>query len=191
MDDDYPLPLQRSRLNEKPDSDGPGIYFIFLKAEKDLIPFSVGPERLAYIGKSESTIEARNHATYENSSYSTLRRSLGAILRAANYLPDGSVCRRNSRERLSGKALRKAIQNYRFCDASERALRLWMIENLTYGYQIVRAAKEGIEELEKRYIKHWNPVLNLVYCRHPQKGKLEDLRRECREAARRNDGEND
>jgi len=177
--DRYALPPNTFSMEHKPDPDGPGIYFIFLKERNALGVFSPGPDRLLYIGKSESKIEARNHAEYEDSSPSTLRRSLGAILRS-NSFPDHAVFPRKSKRSLSGKALKKAIQNYRFSDESEAFLSEWMIGHLTYDYDITAAGVEEIKAMERKYISQWNPVLNLTYCNHRLKVELQQLREQCR-----------
>jgi hypothetical protein len=180
------LPGTRYPLDQKPEPDGLGIYFIFLKNGVPLGSFSTSQDMPIYIGKSESSIAARNHASYPTSSSSTLRRSLGAILRIADKnFPDQQVFPRNSRMRLSGKSLQRALQNYRFSDKSESFLRGWMIKNLEYGYEIVRTGVDEIRIRECGYIQEWNPILNLDYCSHPKKQELKELRKECREEAER------
>jgi hypothetical protein len=183
MNDCFALPTVRYRLDQKPDTDGPGIYFVFLNSKVSLDPFSLRPERLIYIGKSESTIEARNHANYRSSSSSSLRRSLGAILRE-KHLPDNYVFPRNSNGIQSEDALKKSIQHYRFSEKSESWLSFWMLDNLSYGYEIISAGVNEIRARERQHIQRWNPILNLTFCRHQQKGPLETLRKQCRDGAR-------
>jgi hypothetical protein len=183
MRESFTLPLKTFSMDQKPDSDGPGIYFIFLRERSELGGFVAGKERLIYIGKSESTIEARNHANYSASSSSTLRRSLGAILRAS--FPDTEIFPRTSTMRLSGKGLEKATQNFRFSEQSEVKLGRWMLENLEYGYEIIKASAKEIRAQEKHYIEHWKPILNLTNCCHPEGKRVKELRKQCREEAMR------
>jgi hypothetical protein len=171
------IPDLRYRPTEYPPNDGPGIYFIFSNEDSLLPDFDVDTTRLLYIGKCESSFEARNHFQAENSAKSTLRRSLGSILRAEMALLHQVLPRRTL-----GKITRKSIQNYRFSEAGERWLSEWMLTNLSYGFMPVLT---GIRSLERQYIEKWKPVLNLIYCNNPHKGKLEKLREECRNEASR------
>jgi hypothetical protein len=179
MKDECLIPTERMPLDEPLHSDGPGIYFIFLNSGISLEDFPVGESRLLYIGKAESAIAARHHAHYETSAQSTLRRSLGAILRRGRALfPDFSVLPRKS----EGKITEKAIQSYRFTEESECILSDWMLKNLTFCYRIV---KTGIRDLERCYIKKWNPILNLTHSKNSHRRTLEELRRQCRVEARK------
>jgi N-carbamoylputrescine amidase len=120
---------------EFPEQKGPGLYAVFLKKDSSLSVIEVEDNsRLLYIGKSESSIEVRKHCSYPNSSASTLRRSLGAILKQdpkqelkLSAFPCGF-------KRNAGP---KDIQNYRFDEKGEKELSEWMNKNLEFSYLLL------------------------------------------------------
>ncbi|MDP3263355.1 MAG: hypothetical protein U1E06_11955 [Tabrizicola sp.] len=58
-----------------------GIYALFLESGS-LRGIEPSADGLLYIGKTGSSLTARNHFLHPSSGFSTLRRSLGAILKA-------------------------------------------------------------------------------------------------------------
>lgn len=160
---------------EDPPRDGAGIYAIFLKETASLPDIEVGPSKLLYVGKSESSLEARDHFRYPKSSSSTLRRSLGAILKQ-----DLKLC---AQPRGFKKiATKKNIANYRFDPTGEARLSDWMNKNLAYSYVLLES---DISAFERRCIGKLQPPLNLTLWKNPQRNEVANLRRICRDEASR------
>ena len=72
------------RPDEDP-PDKPGVYAFHLSNPDALKQIRVEPSRLLYIGMAGSSLKNRNHLEHKNSASSTLRRSLGALLRAEKH----------------------------------------------------------------------------------------------------------
>lgn len=135
-----------------------------------------------YVGKSESNLRARDlqtHFTTGESGRSTLRRTLGAILK--DELSLKCIPRKDRNPTC------KDFECYRFRDDGEERLTLWMHTNLEVGY--VLAAPYGIpvkllEDLIKGALK---PPLNLdpAYRKaNPFAATLMAMRKACVEEAR-------
>jgi hypothetical protein len=161
--------------------DGPGLYFLFLRKGSSLQGFVAGQDGLVYIGLSEKLAE-RCHAAYEISSPSTLRRSIGAILREAKII-NAEVLPRPFSAQAKPRTKRKAIQNFRFLPEAEVQLSKWITENIQSCFRPMQIPLTKLKELEKRYIKHWSPVLNIQHCSNCQRAQLEVLRAKCRAVA--------
>lgn len=76
---------------------------------------------LLYVGMTDQGLDARNHFQHLHSGFSTLRRSLGALLKEAlrlRAIPRGSG------------SIKSNVRNYRFTDEGERALSDWMNRHL-------------------------------------------------------------
>jgi hypothetical protein len=163
--------------NEFPQGKGPGLYAVFLKKHSTLPDFEVDDEpRLLYIGKSESSIEARNHCSYASSSPSILRRSLGAILKHKLKL---SAISRGFKKNGGPKD----FQNFRFDEKGEARLSKWMLRNLEFSYLRLEKNIKEIRESEHQWIKRCNPPLNIQISKHEMRMKLADLRKICRDEA--------
>lgn len=155
-----------------PAMDSPGLYALLLAEGTQLSTLSVTPTRLLYIGMTDTSLEVRNHFKYPTSGFSTLRRSLGALLK----------------DELGLQALPRApgpsktnTTNYRFDAAGELRLTAWMRQHLTYGYAPIR---HEIEEHEACLIRELEPPLKLKGWRNPQRRRIMALRAECRNEAR-------
>src|SRR5438132_10713405 len=114
---------ERSKLQPPP---SPGVYAIYLRDLSALLPFGPGAEGLVYVGSSSSLREREFEAHFATgkTGFSTLRRSLGALLKQRFGLvavPRGSG---NSED---------DVANYRFTEAGETKLTVWMERNLHVG----------------------------------------------------------
>lgn len=157
----------RFRWDERPSSREAGIYAYFLESPDALRLISVAANGLLYIGMTESSLDARCHFDDPHSGFSTLRRSLGAILK----------------DRLRLRALPRApgpsrtnVLNYRFDADGEARLTHWMRENLTYSY---RETTGNIAAAEKDAILSACPPLNLKGWKNDQRDEIKRLRAVC------------
>src|SRR5208337_2093567 len=98
-------------------ADGPGVYAFFLTDPALFSGIDVDPSGLLYVGKTESSLDVRNHFAHKHSGFSTLRRSVGAILKQEELL--------KVIPRASGSSPTN-IRNYRFSPESEERLTAWM-----------------------------------------------------------------
>ena len=73
----------RARVDEVPAPSAPGVYAWFMRHDGHLGPFAVDSERPVYIGRSISLAERvwGNHFKSGSTGWSTLRRTLGAIMK--------------------------------------------------------------------------------------------------------------
>jgi hypothetical protein len=111
------------------------------------------------------------HFTTGQSGFSTLRRSIGAILRDDLKL--------KPRPRGTG-ASDTNYRNYRFDDAGERSLTKWMTTNLLIGAEPIDEPKL----IEKQLIALACPPLNLTHWANPDAPTIKAARKACVEAAR-------
>jgi hypothetical protein len=160
------------RAEEIPPVDGAGIYAFYLSSPGELPGVSIEPSGLIYLGMTDSSLEVRNHFNHEHSGFSTLRRSLGALLKTSLAL--------RAIRRGSGPS-RTNVQNYRFRDADELRLTEWMKAHLTYGFAVV---SHDIRAAERGLIAELRPPLNLTDWPNPQRRTLRALRDVCRQEAR-------
>lgn len=159
----------------------PGIYAFMLKKNAHLNEFG-GPNQVLYVGIAKDSLKKRdlgNHFNSKSTGRSTLRRSIGAILKQEFKL---TVTSRN------GTNSRKEILNYKFNTNGEKLLTDWMNENLIVGYwkdeHSITYSK--LRDLEAEVIKFLKPTLDLdartkkynIYA-----DKLDLLREICREQA--------
>ncbi len=153
-----------------------GVYAYFLSGEtKSIGDFSAGRGGLIYVGASSnlSIRELDAHFKSKNTGFSTLRRSLGAILRdelALTAIPRGS-----------GKS-KSDVTNYRFRSDGEARLTAWMTAKLT------RSAREleNEERIEGELIRRLEPLLNLKGWPNPHRNAIKRLRKQCADEARAN-----
>lgn len=161
------------RPSELPICSSRGIYAIWLIDADDLPPIAVGTNRLLYVGMTEHGLDARNHFHHDHSGFSTLRRSLGAVLKeelGLKALPRGPGASKSN------------VRNYRFDDDGERALTRWMNGALNVS-QV--ALDIDVAVLEKELIRSMEPPLNLTGWPNPQRALLKKLRASCKEEAAR------
>jgi hypothetical protein len=150
-----------------------GVYAIYLRSKGLLARFAEGANGVVYIGRSTNLAdrEFEQHFSSENTGFSTLRRSLGAILKRSLALqaiprapgPSESNCR-----------------NYRFLADGEAKLTKWMCDHLEVGV----FAWSKSEELEKFLTKELRPLLNLKGWPNPHRDEIKQLRKVCADEAR-------
>ncbi|MEN2398370.1 GIY-YIG nuclease family protein [Flavobacterium sp. MC2016-06] len=134
----------------------PGIYSFILKKNSNLKEFGAS-DQVLYVGIAKDSLKKRdlgNHFNNMGTGRSTLRRSLGAILKKDLGLTAFS---RN------GKNSKREIINYTFDVNGEVALTKWILQNLNIGYwkdeQSFPYSK--LRELEEEVIKLLRPTLDL------------------------------
>jgi hypothetical protein len=115
--------------------------------------------------------ELEQHFCSTSTGRSTLRRSIGALLRG----------------QLSLKATPRApgpsetnVRNYRFDPDGEARLTDWMCEHLEVG---VHASAE-YRDLEDCLVQQLRPLLNLTKWPNPRRAEIRRLRRACADEAR-------
>jgi hypothetical protein len=150
--------------------DGAGVYAFFLAGPTVLAGMRIEPRGLIYVGAADSSGDVRDQFAYADSGFSTLRRSLGALLKEQlrlNAIPRG---------------LRQpeTTRNYRFCDGSEQRLTLWMRANLRYGFVVL---PREVKSVARALIADLGPPLNLIHWPNPQGPYLRALRAICRDEA--------
>jgi hypothetical protein len=162
----------------------PGLYAFILSDKSNLKEFGKG-RQVIYVGKAEDSLTKRDLKTHfvdKKTGRSTLRRSIGAILKTAfNF----TAYTRN------GTLKQVAIDNYRFDNESETRLTFWMKENLEIGYWEYDELAENRElyDIEKDLIIKLRPTLDLdgrtkkynIYAEN-----LTALRQICKDEARQN-----
>jgi hypothetical protein len=102
-----------------PRSERSGVYAFFLTSSTTFCGIRLHASGLLYVGMTESSLDVRNHFTHERSGFSSLRRTLGAVLKqqlGLQAIPRGPGCSKTN------------IDNYRFSDSGERKLSKWMNE---------------------------------------------------------------
>lgn len=163
----------------------PGIYALFLVDEVDLGSFGrLG--RLIYIGIAKKSLQDRDFAQHFRSGQtgcSTLRRSLGAILKTnlrLKAIPRG------------GQNDSKRFDNYKFTDPGEQRLTRWMEDNLEIGYWVpgTTLTYEQLRAKEEKVTIEQKPSLDLdrrTRRFNPQAQKLDNLRGICKAEARKNE----
>jgi hypothetical protein len=164
----------RYQAGEVPHVDDCGVYAFFITNPAALSGVTVNAAGLLYVGMTESCLDVRNHFTHQHSGFSSLRRTLGALLKqelALQAIP-----------RATGRSL-KDIENYRFTEKNEVQLTEWMTKHLAYTFAV--AAGKEVVRVEDRLIKTMQPPLNLNRWPNPQGKHLRALRDVCRDEARR------
>lgn len=163
----------------------PGIYAIFLADKVHLGNFG-RPGRLIYIGIAKKSLQDRDFAQHFRSGQtgrSTLRRSLGAILKTdlrLKAIPRG------------GKNDSKRFDNYRFTDPGEQRLTSWMEDSLEIGYWVSETTLtyDQLRAEEEKVTIEQRPTLDLdrrTRRYNPQAQKLSNLRGICRAEAKKNE----
>lgn len=169
------LNQSRSKPNNLNVKGSPGLYAIFLNDQRKLDPEAEEKEIVLYVGSS-SDLKARefeSHFTSENTGFSTLRRSIGAILKDELNL--------SAYPRSSGSS-ESNIRNYKFNSDGEDRLTDWMMENLEIGV----CPLVNYQDTEKEVINKLQPLLNLTHWDNPNRKQIKRLRKECAEEAKNN-----
>lgn len=164
--------------------EAPGIYAVWL-AKGGTLRGTVlrdwsgdGP---LYVGESANLAqrEARTHFASDGSGWSTLRRSVGALLRRALQL--------EAHPRGSGVS-RQDLTCYRFESKGERRLTAWMRENLALSWweddQPSRPSRQR-KDLETKMIRSLEPPLNLNKWNNPYRQHVKAERAVCTSGAER------
>ena len=170
------LSSSRSRPSNLISPEKPGIYAIYLREMDHNGWFADKAGEAVYVGVS-GNLKQRDfdtHFSSGKSGFSTLRRSLGAILR--NELELECYPR-------SPGASTTNVTNYKFDPAGEHRLTLWMAENLDIG---VCPTEDRIDDLEKLVISELRPLLNLKGWENPDRSAIRDLRSACKAEAENN-----
>ena len=158
-----------------PDQLEPGIYAIFAKSPNCLPDVTLPSNGLLYIGESVD-LEQRNHFKMKKSGFSTLRRSIGAILKKELNLVAVHRGKRPSKSN---------CECFCFADEGEQHLAQWMYRNLEYS---IFPFDGDTGTLEKEIISEEKPSLNLVKWPkgHPnsQKQKIQHFRNICKDEAK-------
>jgi len=168
--------MKRYRSHEIPEKTGPGVYWYFLKSGAVLPNVPVDQTGLLYVGKTK-TQSKRNHFRTATP-VSTLRRSLGAILK------DGLKLEAHCRGLGKKSSIEdKDATHYRFSPQGEGALSKWMEDNLEFSFEILEG---GIAERETAEIRQLRPPLNLDQWQNPNRELIMNLRKICSDEAKRN-----
>ncbi|WP_294538969.1 GIY-YIG nuclease family protein [uncultured Rhodoblastus sp.] len=163
--------LEKHRAQKIPASVGAGVYAFFLAEANVIDGLSVEPPGLIYLGMTDTSLEKRNHFHHAHSGFSSLRRSLGALLK--------EPLRLRAIPRAPGQSPSNT-RNYRFRDEDELRLTDWMKSHLTYGFANVEVAANMVE---KELIATLQPPLNLKGWPNPQRRHLLALRAVCKDEA--------
>ena len=154
------------------DSPYPGVYEIFVMDRTCLSGMDVGADRRIYIGKSLKLM-CRGHFDSENTGWSTLRRSLGAMLKEELGL--------EARPRRTDMD----CTNYQFDADGEGRLTMWMLTNLKATVHVFEGTDGGdsqvkreVKKYEDELIQKYKPPLNI---REFPNHVVEDRRKLCRE----------
>lgn len=161
------LTLQGRRYSAAEFPSSSGLYAPYLTDPAALSLMKSTPSGLLYVGMTGSSLAGRNHFVHKDSSSSSLRRSLGAILKYELNL--------QAIPRVSGET-DTDMSHYQFVQPGEQRLTDWMNEHLTYGFAVLH---NGIKDIEKELIAFFQPPLNLTDWPNPQKPKLRALRKAC------------
>ncbi len=146
---------------------GSGVYVIYAAQPNCLPIVPSGTSSALYVGMTEDGLDARNHFYHRHSGFSTLRRSLGALLKQKLSLV--------AEPRSLGASRSNAV-NYRFSNERERALSHWMTINLVLA-QMECGKDTGV--IEKQLILVLQPALNLVGWNNPYRASIKALRAAC------------
>ena len=166
-------------------STSPGIYAVFFFGTEFPLTTArtaIKNHSLIYIGKTESSQierDLRQHFSSGETGRSTLRRSIGAIVREHLDLKPQP---RNPSERSERK-----YRNYEFDAEGEDRLTDWMETNLGLSFYKYKKSPRKIEELEVELIGMTAPILNLK--NNPNNrwvSEIKALRSMCSQFARKN-----
>ena len=127
-----------------------------------------------YVGKSEENVRnrvSRTHLLRDRTGSSTLRRSIGALLREdLDLQPQPRSPKRSQRD----------ITNYKFASAGEARLTDWIATNL----RVVGLAVSEPAATETKLINNLRPPLNLTGWANPFKPMITSARKQCAAIAR-------
>jgi len=152
----------------------PGVYAWFLDDPRRLPTLPEQGTDPVYVGLS-SNLAVREYDTHfraGQSGFSTLRRSLGALLKGELNL--------KAQPRGAG-ASASNFRNYRFDDAGEHVLSAWMREHL----RVAVCPCADPDAIETEMIALASPPLNLTKWANPHAVEIKALRKACVDEAKR------
>ncbi len=133
-----------------------------------------------YIGKTEDSQSSRDKKTHfqsGKSGSSTVRRTLGALLREQLKL---EPIPRSDTEKSD-----KRFVNYAFTPEGEERLTTWMETNLSLSFWEYDGSVSGLRKIETEIILSVRPILNLTKNKlNSFKGEIISLRKTCANIAR-------
>lgn len=160
--------------------DAPGCYVLVADPEAmwELgLSAGSGPAAL-YVGKAEDSVHTRvskTHLVKDRTGSSTLRRSIGALLREELRLKPQSR---------SPKRTKRDMQNYKLDAAGEQRLSEWIAASI----RVCGVASSDPATTEAGLIRQLHPPLNLTKLggwTNPYKERIKRERKECAELARK------
>jgi hypothetical protein len=152
-----------------------GVYAWFLDEPSALPTLPDQGRDPIYVGMSSNLSERGDETHFRSgeSGFSTLRRSLGAVLK--------DELRLSPEPRGTGSS-RQNYRCYRFDDAGEERITAWMRSHLRVGI----AAVDSPETVETDLILLAQPPLNLTKWANPYRAEIKALRKACADEALRN-----
>lgn len=153
----------------------PGIYAWFL-CDTTLMPLlAADVYKPIYIGRAKelSKRTLRQHLESGGTCSSSLRRSLGALLKEKDQLDLTASHRGDGKNNTD-------YTNFLFSDAGEDRLTAWMHENLRLGI----CATQDYISAEHQIISELHPPLNLTGWKNPLRKEIKALRKICADEAR-------
>ncbi|KJJ99205.1 hypothetical protein UB44_13775 [Burkholderiaceae bacterium 26] len=150
-----------------------GVYAFFLVSTNVLAPFEVPTNGLIYVGMSSNLAQREfdAHLSSGNTGRSTVRRSIGAILKRQLKL--------TARPRGRGSSATD-FTNYRFDPQGEARLSDWMRTSLMISVH----PDVNYAALERDLILCMKPILNLTGWSNPNSMEIAALRKACADEAR-------
>lgn len=151
----------------------PGVYALYLTGSAEVPGVAQPGTSPLYLGISTNLAQREFDAHFAagKSGFSTVRRSLGALLLVSLAL--------KPRPRGAGSS-KGNFTNYRFDEEGERALSDWMTKNLEAA--VLPVSDPGA--VEDRLIALAQPPLNLTFWENPDRAAIKAARKRCADAAR-------
>jgi hypothetical protein len=169
--------LRESRASHDASSLPPesGLYALYLRDPGSKCGLVVPKDGLIYVGRSDNLRkrDTSQHFRSEETSSSTVRRSVGAIFKRSWRL----IAEPRNYGRRDGD-----FTHYQFDRTGETKLTEWMLANIDIGY----CAETDAASQESDVISNLEPPLNLQGWDNPQRPRIKRLRKRCANEARRN-----
>lgn len=156
--------------------DAPGCYILVVdrRAMQELELRTGNAWNALYVGKSEESIRRRvagTHLLAERSGSSTLRRSVGALLR--------DRLRLSPQTRSQNVNDKKRFSHYRFDPHGEAELSRWIARSI----RVLALEDMNPGALEDRCISWFCPPLNLIGWKNPDREMIKNQRKACADLA--------
>lgn len=164
----------RARIDDIAFPRAAGVYALFLARGGSVGGVPAGREGLLYVGTTRSLAQrdALQHFEAGKTGFSTLRRTLGALLK--DELSLHAVPRGPGRSPAN-------TNNFRFDGPGEERLSAWMRRCLRLGFATVN---DGVASVERGLVRELTPPLNLMGWANPHRRRIKELRAACRAEAR-------